>query len=38
MQHSLFMARYRQGQVKHWLNLAEEETDGDEGGTIRSSI
>jgi len=29
--------RYRQGQVKHWLNLAEEETDGDEGGTIRLS-
>jgi len=28
--------RYRQNQVKHWLNLAEEE-DGDDGGVIRLS-
>ena len=31
------MSRYRQSQVKHWLNFAEE-TEGDEGGTIRSTI
>jgi len=28
--------RYRQSQVKHWLNFAEE-AEGDEGGTIRLS-